>query len=55
MPRAGFGKDYYAILGISREASEEEIRKSYRRLALEWHPDRRPGDAGAADRFKELS
>jgi curved DNA-binding protein len=55
MPRAGSGKDYYAILGISREASEEEIRKSYRRLALQWHPDRRPGDARAADRFKDIS
>ena len=55
MPRAGADKDYYAILGIRREATEEEIRKAYRRLALEWHPDRRPGDPRAADRFKEIS
>jgi curved DNA-binding protein len=55
MPRAGFGKDYYAILGISQEATENEIRSAYRRLALEWHPDRRPGDTRAADRFKEIS
>ena len=52
---SGADKDYYAILGIRREATEEEIRKAYRRLALEWHPDRRPGDPHAADRFKEIS
>jgi len=55
MPRARSGKDYYAILAISREATEEEIRRSYRHLALEWHPDRRPDDPRAADRFKEIS
>jgi curved DNA-binding protein CbpA len=55
MPRVGAGKDYYAILALSREATEEEIRKAYRRLALEWHPDRRPDDPRAADRFKEIS
>jgi curved DNA-binding protein len=55
MPRVGAGKDYYAILAVSREATEEEIRRSYRRLALEWHPDRRPDDPRAADRFKEIS
>jgi curved DNA-binding protein CbpA len=55
MPRSPVDKDYYAILGVARTASEEEIRKAYRRLALAWHPDRRPGDSGAADRFKEIS
>ncbi len=48
-------KDYYAILGISREAGEEEIKKAYRRLAFQWHPDRNPGDPAAGERFKEIS
>jgi curved DNA-binding protein len=55
MPRVGVGKDYYATLGVPRQAAEDEIRKAYRRLALEWHPDRRPGDPRAADRFKDIS
>src|SRR5262245_28584189 len=55
MPRARLDKDYYAILGVRRDAVEEEIRKAYRRLALEWHPDRRPDDPRAAERFKEVS
>jgi curved DNA-binding protein CbpA len=55
MARRGFDKDYYGILGVSREATEEEIRKAYRRQALEWHPDRRPGDPRAAEHFKEIS
>jgi curved DNA-binding protein len=55
MTRTRFGKDYYAILEIPREATEAEIRKAYRRLALEWHPDRRPEDPRAGDRFKEIS
>jgi curved DNA-binding protein CbpA len=55
MPRARLDKDYYAILGVPRDAAEEEVRKAYRRLALEWHPDRRPGDPAAAERFKEIS
>ncbi len=55
MARAGLDKDYYAILGVAREATEEEIRKAYRRQALEWHPDRRSGDPRAGERFKEIS
>jgi DnaJ-class molecular chaperone len=55
MPRAGVERDYYAILGVHREATEAEIRKAYRRQALEWHPDRRPGDPRATERFKEIS
>lgn len=54
-PRARFDKDYYAALGLAPDASEEEIRKAYRRLALQWHPDRNSGDARAAERFKEIS
>lgn len=47
--------DYYALLGVQPEATEEDIRKAYRRLALRWHPDRNPGNADAAERFKEIS
>ncbi|MDR3557622.1 MAG: DnaJ domain-containing protein [Syntrophobacteraceae bacterium] len=47
--------DYYQILSISPEASPEEIKKAYRKLALETHPDRNPGDAGAEERFKKIN
>ena len=46
---------YYEILEISREASLEEIRTAYRRLALKYHPDKNPGDKVAEDRFKQIS
>jgi DnaJ-class molecular chaperone len=55
MPRRGIAPDYYAILGLGPEATEEEIRRTYRRLALQWHPDRNPGDTRAEERFKEIS
>jgi curved DNA-binding protein len=48
-------KEYYKILDLSANASEEEIRKAYRRLALIYHPDRNPGDATAEERFKEIA
>jgi curved DNA-binding protein len=48
-------KDYYKILGVERKASADEIRKAYRKLALQYHPDRNPGDKQAEDRFKELN
>jgi curved DNA-binding protein CbpA len=54
-PRPRFDKDYYAALGLTLEATEEDIRKAYRRLALQWHPDRNAGDSRAAERFKEIS
>ena len=48
-------KDPYAVLGVSKDASQDEIRKAYRRLAKDLHPDLNPGDAEAADRFKEVA
>jgi DnaJ-class molecular chaperone len=55
MPRPRFDKEYYRIMGLHPEATEDEIRRAYRRLALEWHPDRRQGDAKASEKFKEIS
>ena len=48
-------KDFYKVLGVSKDASESEIKKTYRSLARKFHPDSNPGDASAEARFKEIS
>lgn len=53
--REWFEKDYYKILGVAQDADAKAITKAYRKLARENHPDANPGDAGAEERFKEIS
>jgi len=49
------GKDYYAMLGVLKTASADEIKKAYRKLAMKYHPDRNKGNKGAEDKFKDIS
>ncbi|HEX5306386.1 MAG TPA: DnaJ domain-containing protein, partial [Dyella sp.] len=46
-------RDYYEVLGVERTATEVELKKSFRRLAMKYHPDRCPDDPTAQDKFKE--
>jgi DnaJ homolog subfamily B member 4 len=51
------GTDYYNVLKVNRNATEEDLKKSYRRLAMRWHPDKNPGDVKkeAEAKFKKIS
>ena len=48
-------QDYYATLGVAREASADDLKKAYRKLAMQHHPDRNPGDKQAEAKFKEVN
>ena len=53
--REWFDKDYYKVLGVAKNASASEIKKAYRKLAQQHHPDRTKGDKESEERFKEIS
>ena len=48
-------KDYYKILGVEKTATADEIKKTFRKLALKYHPDKNPNDKAAEEKFKEIS
>lgn len=52
----GMGVDYYAVLEVNRNATDEDIKKSYRKLAMKWHPDKNPNNKQEAEaQFKKIS
>ncbi len=54
-PQVWYMADFYAVLGVPRDASDDDIKKSYRRLAMQWHPDKNGGAKEAEEKFKEIS